>query len=97
MDGLVQHCMPLAYCYLAHHKWACVTPTNYDDALAELHFEMFKSILSYKPEAGAKLMSWIYTNYRYRMMAFGRKEKPWEHDNVQLHEELVKVWIEPVS
>jgi len=87
IDELIVYCIPTTHAYLKHHKWFFVTIENYEDVIQELCISMIKAIQKYTPDKGAKLLSWLYTNYRFTMLFLSKKEKIWQGDFVQLDED----------
>jgi len=93
-DNLVIYCLPTIHAYLKNHHWSFMTRENYYDIVQELTVSLILSINSYKPSKNVKLLSWLYTNYRFTMLAIGKKENPFMNNNVQLDEDA-PFYVEP--
>ena len=95
IDNCIVYCLPTIYGYLAHHKWSFIVPTNYDDIVQDLSISLIQSIRTYNPNKNVKLLSWIYTNFRYACLAMNKNEKPYNDNNVQLDEDCILLYYEP--
>jgi len=84
IDNAIIYCLPMVHAYLKHHRWSFVNPNNYYDVAQELSISLCHSIRSYTPDKNAKLLTWIYINFRFTCLSIGKKIKPWQDNNVQL-------------
>ncbi len=71
IDDLIIYCSEGAiFSYLSKNKWFFIDKENYEDIYQELCIITIKSIHSYSPDKKVKLLSWLFTNYRYFCLSY---------------------------
>lgn len=93
IDELIVYMIPTIHAYLKHHKWSFLTIDNYYDISQDLCISLIGSIRTYKKEAGTKILTWVYGNYRFCMLVKGKKEIPYSTKQMQL--DLEFPWLAP--
>ena len=72
---IIYCCSSLPGIYLSRHKWACANQENREDLLQELCISVINAINSYN--GSVKLLTWVWSRMRYRMLDIGKKEVPY--------------------